>query len=284
MKVIDINDFHKYDFYVKELEINKISPNKVVDDFLYQFTPKCHFVYGYNGNARYWTEDGSVDIEITPGTLAYIPYSSKIHFSEDENFEYYKVYFNIYLAETNEHVLFSEKAKLLTHDIPYEVSSLISEFSIFLSSNPYSRFKNLAYLYSLIEAAGSLSSPKHLSPAASKLAPALLYMTSYYNKEFTTEMLADICNLSEPYFRAIFKKHLGITPTEYKNILRIKYACDLLTSTNYSVGDIASQTGFHNVQYFCTIFKKVMGYNPSEHRTKTRNVGFFNLDNKISIL
>ena len=86
---------------------------------LYRNNPVSHFVYGYKGNACYF--DDNTNIEITPGTLCYIPKGTTIHFREDDKYEYYKIYFNIYDAETNEDIIFSDKPLVYFNNTPKEI-------------------------------------------------------------------------------------------------------------------------------------------------------------------
>lgn len=58
---------------------------------------------------------------------------------------------------------------------------------------------------------------------------------------------------------------------EYRNNLRIRYACDLLKVGDHNVSEVAELTGFGNVQYFCRVFRKATGKAPGNIRFSVRD-------------
>lgn len=77
---------------------------------------------------------------------------------------------------------------------------------------------------------------------------------------------AAACGVSESYFHALFKGWAGMTPVEYRNRLRLSYACSYLKNTADKVEDIARQVGFDDPFYFSRLFKKIIGMTPREYR------------------
>ena len=45
---------------------------------------------------------------------------------------------------------------------------------------------------------------------------AVVYINRNYDKEITVTTLAQICLMSESYFRRMFKKYTGLSPSEYR--------------------------------------------------------------------
>lgn len=62
------------------------------------------------------------------------------------------------------------------------------------------------------------------------------------------------------------KKQLGITPTEFVNMLRIDFASNLLLTTDTKIIDIAADCGFETLSHFFHLFKKKMGISPNIFR------------------
>lgn len=78
------------------------------------------------------------------------------------------------------------------------------------------------------------------------------------------------CSRKELY--SIIKRAYNCTPAEFIKNTRLKYACDLLKSTNKSVSKIAILCGIEDYNYFSKIFKKNIGISPREYRkTYTEN-------------
>lgn len=72
----------------------------------------------------------------------------------------------------------------------------------------------------------------------------------------------------------IFKKHLGVTPTQFVNELRLNYAANLLTSTDETITGIALEAGFENLSHFYHLFKTQFKRSPKQFRA----------DNKKSVI
>lgn len=77
---------------------------------------------------------------------------------------------------------------------------------------------------------------------------------------------AAACGISESHFHTLFKEWAGVTPVEYRNNLRLSYACSQLQNSAGSIEEIARQVGFDDPFYFSRLFKKQMGVTPREYR------------------
>lgn len=80
--------------------------------------------------------------------------------------------------------------------------------------------------------------------------------------------VADLANMSKEAFCRFFKERTGKTLTEFLSQVRIHHACQLLQETDFSVSQIAYQSGFQNLSYFNRAFKKFRGETPKEFREK----------------
>ncbi len=102
--------------------------------------------------------------------------------------------------------------------------------------------------------------------------PALLHIhQNYTNDNISIKHLADLCGMSETYFRRIFKKATGISPLKYINDLKLARAKELLSSRMYSVSRVAALSGFHDEAYFSREFKKATGISPIFYARKSEN-------------
>lgn len=99
-----------------------------------------------------------------------------------------------------------------------------------------------------------------------KIRKACLYFRDNLNTNVNIEKLASEMNVGYSYFRQMFRKYTGISPTQYHLSLRIQKAKDLLVSTDYSFKEIAIDLGFESYFYFSRIFKDKTGKSPMEFR------------------
>ncbi len=94
------------------------------------------------------------------------------------------------------------------------------------------------------------------------------YISRNYNDKITTSKLAGLCYLSEGYFCRFFKNTTGRTVADYITEYRIDKASVMLKSTDCSISEIASNTGFDDANYFARVFKKTTGMSPTDYKKK----------------
>ena len=95
--------------------------------------------------------------------------------------------------------------------------------------------------------------------------PQIDYINSNIDRtDLSNGFLASMTNISEVYFRKLFKRTFGISPHEYIINQRIEKAKQLLMSGN-NVSETALLCGFSNLYYFSGAFKKFCGISPSEY-------------------
>lgn len=84
--------------------------------------------------------------------------------------------------------------------------------------------------------------------------------------EVSMAEIADKMNISVHYFCHVFKSATGITPTDYKNSVKISKAKRLLVGGEMKIADIALECGFGSASYFSKTFLKNEGISPAEYR------------------
>lgn len=110
----------------------------------------------------------------------------------------------------------------------------------------------------------------------------LEYINNKYDESVTVASLAKLCNMSEPYFRRIFKGIVGRAPLEHLNKVRIQKSCIFLLRDDETIINVALQCGFSSVSTFNRNFIRYVGCTPSEYRqnhTIHRGVEKFTIEN-----
>ena len=72
--------------------------------------------------------------------------------------------------------------------------------------------------------------------------------------------------MSESHFHKVFKREMGVSPTDFINGERIQKAKELLVSSDDSISGIAYTLGFNYPHYFSRMFKSKTGHTPVEFR------------------
>ena len=96
----------------------------------------------------------------------------------------------------------------------------------------------------------------------------LTYININYEQKLSLEKLAELSGYSKSRFSHLFSEVTGTTPMLYQCGVRLQNACEMLTSAEYSIKDIAQCCGFDDALYFCRVFKKRYGISPSKYRLR----------------
>jgi YesN/AraC family two-component response regulator len=70
------------------------------------------------------------------------------------------------------------------------------------------------------------------------------------------------------YLGVQFTKKMGISFSDYLNTMRLRYACNLLDSTDLAVKEIAFASGYNSVEHFGYTFKKILGDSPLNYKKR----------------
>lgn len=92
------------------------------------------------------------------------------------------------------------------------------------------------------------------------------YIQQNYRERVTLDEIAEAGMVGRTTCRTLFRKFLDDTPVNYLIRYRLKMAAELLSGTDTSVSDIASETGFSTTSYFIEVFHSYYGKSPLEYR------------------
>ncbi len=129
-------------------------------------------------------------------------------------------------------------------------------------------YQAFSILYKLLSTAFcKRNAPKqHHSPATCVTLAADYLAQHFDDHKIRTESLAALYGISEKYFRTLFKKHYGVTPSQYLTNLRLTAAQNLLSQGGLTITEIADMVGISDVYYFSKLFKKHCGVSPSKFK------------------
>ncbi|MBQ7573281.1 MAG: helix-turn-helix transcriptional regulator [Clostridia bacterium] len=92
------------------------------------------------------------------------------------------------------------------------------------------------------------------------------FINAHYNEKLTLEYIAQNCYVSVSHLTRLFKTTTGYTVISYINNLRIKKASEMIKSSDLSMSEIASKTGFESLSYFVKLFSQYFGMSPLQYR------------------
>jgi len=92
------------------------------------------------------------------------------------------------------------------------------------------------------------------------------YMRERIGADITLQELANIACQSRFHFCTAFRGATGMAPYEYLTRMRMRTACNLLTTTPLSVGDVGAAVGYSSLSTFSTAFRRYAGTSPRAYR------------------
>lgn len=99
---------------------------------------------------------------------------------------------------------------------------------------------------------------------------AILYMHMHFRENPGLGELAKIAHYNSSHFSTTFHKEIGMTYSEYLNMLKINYAKELISSTNLKITEICYECGFTSHSNFLRLFKLDTGLSPLQFRQKQK--------------
>ena len=92
------------------------------------------------------------------------------------------------------------------------------------------------------------------------------YLNDHYREAIQIEALAAQLGVAYSHFRRAFRAHTGFSPWRYVIHLRLTRARALMASSNATLEDIATQTGFSSGFHLSSTFKQAYGLAPDPWR------------------
>ena len=224
------------------------------------------FVYITSGACTYTFSDGRVHLA-SKGDILYLShnasYSMYIH---DPN---YKFIFCDFEFDTD----IQRDCFIATAPNPSHAENIFLKlWNTYRAHKPHSEADILSMLYSIYAIITKAKNREYIQkPQTNKLMELKEYIDiNYSDLNLSVTSLAEKAEMSEVYFRKLFKSKYGQTPSKYIISTRLRKARELMKYEFLTLSDIALQCGFSSQQYFCRIFKENLGLTPTEYSKKQK--------------
>ena len=208
----------------------------------------------------------------------FITFPNEYHGSGNNPFSGHKLYwFNLLTLERilglnqEQSALLLEKLSQIRHriipateDMKYMMERVLAHI---LTDDPYYRMvancQMTSFLQRLIENDAAMAETT-LSPEIQK---AISFMEQNLHTGYTLDKIASHVGLSLSYFKAKFKREVGVAPADYYLDLRINKAKSLLSSGK-TVTETADLLNFASTNYFSVVFRRVVAMTPTQYKKK----------------
>lgn len=159
--------------------------------------------------------------------------------------------------ELSQQGIYFKPAKKETKDLFAEIDKLANTY-------PINYFELKSCVYKLLSCLGRISQ----NDASHAVSPAVSYLNEHYKENQSVSVYAGLCNLSESYFRKKFREEMGVSPIEYRNLLRFSEV-ERLYKNGFSLQKIAEKVGFCDAGYLSKLYKKHYGVSIKEKLFKS---------------
>ncbi|MEO8961073.1 MAG: AraC family transcriptional regulator [Ginsengibacter sp.] len=109
--------------------------------------------------------------------------------------------------------------------------------------------------------------PQSTYAKTDRLAEVYKYVEQNFKDNISLSTISAISNLAPQSFCRLFKKKTGKSFVAYLNELRVAEACKYLTGTDWTIAEIAYNSGFKTVSNFNKLFKSITGTNPTIYKS-----------------
>ena len=208
------------------------------------------------GRCRITSSESTIDVN--EGSVFFIPkglpYESFWYGNEDISF----LSFGFDRLDTSDNT----KLKLQVVDCSDELTQRIIALSVSDTS-----CKTLAEFYSIMAELLPIMKQKDIKRDELLLKKAINHIE--FHSDCSVGDIAKAIHVSEPYVYVLFKKHLAITPNDYRQRLICEKGRQLLLSTNKTVEEISEILKISSASYFRKLLKKHLGITPREIRKES---------------
>lgn len=196
-------------------------------------------------------------LSVQPGTVRFLPAGPVNRYIVDR--EEYGPCIDIYFSSN---APLAAEAFVIDMSENAKIRDLFEKcYSLWIHKESGYYLRCMSILYQII--AIVFVSAYHPKDKQQLIAPGEKYIYEHYKTEnINIPYLADLCGISETYFKKLFVAKHSMTPKKYITHIRMEEAKDLLLTNEYTVSQVAELTGFENIYYFSRVFKQEFNMSP----------------------
>ncbi len=226
--------------------------------------PHSGIVLTIDGARDYCFPDRTITAR--PGHILYLPKGSVYHLNDMSPCDCISFNFQTLHPLPAEPFLYSVENQMQTY------TELFRSASRYFEKRPQGTEAKLrSLLYQVLYLLQSGYTPDYVPrDRAQRIGHAVEYIHLHYmNPGLSVEELAELCGISDVYFRRLFRQLYQVTPSQYIRHYRLRKAMELLESGMYRVGEVAGMVGYESEFYFSRTFRQQTGICPSHYGRKT---------------
>ena len=256
-----MNNFMNYDFNITDIRL-AIFVKQGMDAPVHKNRTLHGLAINIDPNNKTYMFSGGKIILVAQNEIIYLPKGSNYTVSSVRSGNCYAINFDF--SENISFEPFTFKAK----NAPAFIKEFEKATELWKNKSTAFNMQCKGILYNIISMMQNEHALKYISRSTSNIiTPAIEYIKeNYTNDDITISQLADMCGISEDYFRKIFKTSFSVSPRKYINELKLSYAKELILSGMYTVTEAAELSGYTDISYFSREFKKAFNTCPAAYK------------------
>jgi AraC-like DNA-binding protein len=135
-----------------------------------------------------------------------------------------------------------------------------------LEFSPGESFSFVSDIFAALMEAGI--SDAGISASAHLARRAIKFIFEHIEENINVSDIATHLKVSHEHLSRVFKQETGVKPLDYISKEKIRYASELLKTSNQSCKEICEKLGYENSSHFARTFRRVTGTTPNEFRKK----------------
>ena len=130
--------------------------------------------------------------------------------------------------------------------------------------------KGFAYILlgMLTDALGTVAAGGRSKDGVAAVGQMLRFMDEHYTERITLEKIATELGYHKDYLSRVFNETIETGFSKYLNTMRLRYAVQLIRTTDLSLEEIADRSGFGNPHSFYDFFKESYDCTPGTYRKR----------------
>lgn len=231
-----------------------------------------------SGQRRLFLDD--ISYVLNPDDL-YILKPFKIHYTESLDVPYYERYvmnffqekLNFVLSEHEQALLFQKLDSCVMHLTPQQAALVLKHFKQADYYHKKDGFLSEKLLFSevfqlVVILRDFIETKEDILPQTipEEIVAAIHYLKTHYQEPIVLDDLAQDIHMSKYHFCRLFHRSTGATFLEYLYNIRLTKVHKMLLSTNLTLGEIATKTGFSSTAHLTRVFKATYGCSPRTFR------------------
>ena len=271
MNILSPDKLYNYDYSIKVVNALRQYWTNGHDSFSSIDEPKAMHMILYldSCEAEYTLKNGE-KLYASSGNLVYTPKGAEYFVKFTPINGGSTVGVNMFMFMDGEEMALSDSVLIFDTDFPKDLRRFEKLCSI-SSAAIASPGKMKSIMYDVLTDIGQAERLKALSENRfSLIEKGISYLENDISGNLPISEIAAMCNVSEIYFRRLFKEYSGLSPVEFRIKSRLRKAKDFLKYDNLTIAEITERIGFSDTAYFAKLFKGRVGISPTEYRKKKK--------------